>query len=175
MKTQCKSETFLFQTKTKRDLVAHFNGGLLLQQTKQITEIIKKFAGCFTDHRDADSIERTVEELLAQRIYTLALGYEDLNDHDELRNDPLLAVLAGKDDPTGTESPAWSTTMPLNKLGLPRIPLYSVSSMLDSCCLLGRRTANYGSEVVFSPERSRTEERSGFEGRQLSPATGQNR
>jgi hypothetical protein len=111
MKTQCKSEALLFQTQTKRDLVAHFNGGnicsdgggLLLQQTERITGIIKNFAACFTDHRDVDLIEHTVEELVAQRIYALALGYEDLNDHDELRHDPFLAVLVGKEDPTGKD------------------------------------------------------------------------
>jgi len=111
MITQCKSQALLFQTQTKRDLLAHFNGGsicsdgggLLLQQTERITGIIKNFAACFTDHRDADLIEHTVEELVAQRIYALALGYEDLNDHDELRNDPLLAVLVGKNDPTGKD------------------------------------------------------------------------
>lgn len=109
MKTHCNQQTFLFQAQNKRNLVAHFNGGsicsdaggLLLQQTEGITGIIKGFAACFTDHRDADLIEHTAEELVAQRIYALALGYEDLNDHDELRNDPLLAVLVGKDDPTG--------------------------------------------------------------------------
>jgi hypothetical protein len=76
-------------------------GGLLLRETEQATGIIAQFAGCFTDHRDPDLIEHTVEELVAQRIYALALGYEDLNDHDDLRNDPLLAVLAGKKDPLG--------------------------------------------------------------------------
>jgi len=109
MKTDCKQKTFLFQAQIKRDLVAHFNGGsissdgggLLLQQTEKITGIIKKFAACFTDHRDPDLIEHPVSQLIAQRIYALALGYEDLNDHDELRNDPLLAVLVGKGDPTG--------------------------------------------------------------------------
>ena len=109
MKTQCNSEALLFQTQTRRDVVAHFNGGnicsdaggLLLQQTERLTGIIKRFAACFTDHRDADLIEHTVEDLVAQRIYALALGYEDLNDHDELRHDPLLAVLVGKKDPTG--------------------------------------------------------------------------
>jgi hypothetical protein len=109
METQCNSETMLFQTKSKREVVAHFDGGnicsdaggLLLRQTEEATGIIKKFTACFTDHRDADLIEHTVEELLSQRIYALALGYEDLNDHDELRNDPLLAVLVGKNDPTG--------------------------------------------------------------------------
>jgi hypothetical protein len=111
MKTQCNQETFLFQTQNRRHLVAHFNGGnitsdaggLLLQQTERITGIIKRFAACFTDHRDPDLIEHSVEELVAQRIYALALGYEDLNDHDELRNDPLLAVLVGKDDPAGQD------------------------------------------------------------------------
>lgn len=111
MKTQCKQETFLFQTQNRRELVAHFNGGnitsdaggLLLQQTERITAIIRRFAACFTDHRDPELIEHSVEELVAQRIYALALGYEDLNDHDELRNDPLLAVLVGKDDPTGQD------------------------------------------------------------------------
>jgi hypothetical protein len=111
MKTQCKQETFLFQTQNRRELVAHFNGGnitsdaggLLLQQTERATGIIKRFAACFTDHRDPDLIEHSVEELIAQRIYALALGYEDLNDHDGLRNDPLLAVLVGKEDPTGQD------------------------------------------------------------------------
>jgi hypothetical protein len=110
MKTHCNQQTFLFQGQSKRNLVAHFNGGnicsdaggLLLQQTERLTGIIRRFAGCFTDHRDADLIEHTVEELVAQRVYALALGYEDLNDHDELRNDPLLAALVGKDDPTGS-------------------------------------------------------------------------
>ena len=109
MKTHCNQQTFLFQGQSKRNLVAHFNGGnicsdaggLLLQQTERLTGIIRRFAGCFTDHRDADLIEHTAEELVAQRVYALALGYEDLNDHDELRNDPLLAALVGKDDPAG--------------------------------------------------------------------------
>ena len=111
MKTDCNQKTFEFQAKNYRKIVAHFNGGnissdaggLLLKQTEQATGIIAQFAGCFTDHRDPDLIEHTVEELLAQRIYALALGYEDLNDHDELRNDPLLAVLVGKKDPTGKD------------------------------------------------------------------------
>jgi len=111
MKTRCNSDALLFQTQTRRDVVAHFNGGnicsdgggLLLRQTERLTGILKRCAACFTDHRDADLIEHTVEELVAQRIYALALGYEDLNDHDELRHDPLLAVLVGKKDPTGKD------------------------------------------------------------------------
>jgi len=109
MITDCNPKIFQFQTKNPRTIMAGFNGGdissdaggLLLRQTEQITGIIRRFSKCFTDHRDADFIEHTVEELVAQRVYALALGYEDLNDHDELRNDPLLAVMVGKDDPTG--------------------------------------------------------------------------
>ena len=56
---------------------------------------------CFTDHRNPNLIKYSVEQLIAQRIYALTLGYEDLNDHDQLRNDPLLVVLVGKDDPAG--------------------------------------------------------------------------
>jgi hypothetical protein len=109
MKTHCNQKTFDFQTQNSRKIVAHFNGGnitsdaggLLLQQAERITGIISQFAECFTDHRDPDLSEFTVKELLAQRIFALALGYEDLNDHDELRNDSLLAVMVGKKDPTG--------------------------------------------------------------------------
>jgi hypothetical protein len=109
METHCNQETLPFQTQNSRKIVAHFNGGnitsdaggLLLQQAERITGIVAQFADCFTDHRDPDLIEHSLQALVAQRVYAIALGYEDLNDHDELRNDPLLAVLVGKDDPTG--------------------------------------------------------------------------
>jgi hypothetical protein len=96
-----------------RDVLADFDGGditsdggaLLLRQTEQLTGIIRQFAACFADHRNRDLIEHTVEELVAQRVYALALGYEDLNDHDDLRADPLLATVVGKSDPTGKTRP----------------------------------------------------------------------
>jgi hypothetical protein len=78
-------------------------GGLLLRETERVTGILRQFAACFTDHRHPDLIEHTVDELIAQRVYALALGYEDLNDHDDLRHDPLLAVLVGKRDPLGRD------------------------------------------------------------------------
>ena len=110
MQTQCNPKQLYFQGLAPRKVVGSFDGGtitsdaggLLLQKTEQLTGIISQFADCFTDHRDPDLIEHTVEELVAQRIYALALGYEDLNDHDDLRNDPLLAVLVCKNDPTGS-------------------------------------------------------------------------
>ena len=73
----------------------------MLREVEKRTGIVAQFAGCFTDHRDRERIEHTVKELVAQRVYGLALGYEDLNDHEQLRRDPLLAVLAEKEDPTG--------------------------------------------------------------------------
>lgn len=76
-------------------------GGLLRREVEKRAGIMARFAECFRDHRAAEHIEHTVNELVAQRVYALALGYEDLNDHDELRRDPLLAVLAEKSDPTG--------------------------------------------------------------------------
>ena len=88
---------------------ADFSGGhlssdggcLLLRQVDVGLGLCSTLANCFTDLRDAQLIDHTVSELLAQRIHALALGYEDLNDHQTLRLDPLLAVAAGKVDPTG--------------------------------------------------------------------------
>ena len=109
MDTECNQQSFGFHPLGRREIVARFDGGritsdggaLLLRETERITAIIRQFAACFTDHRNPKRIEHTVNELVAQRIYALALGYEDLNDHDDLRYDPLLAVLAGKKDPLG--------------------------------------------------------------------------
>ncbi len=109
--TECTPESFSFQPLGRREVVARFNGGaissdggvLLLREVEERTQIIDQFSQCFTDHRSPLLIEHSVEELVGQRIYGLALGYEDLNDHDELRCDPLLAVAVGKADPTGSD------------------------------------------------------------------------
>ena len=76
-------------------------GGLLLREVEKRTGVIHQFAGCFRDGRNAKLIEHSVQELVGQRVYALALGYEDLNDHDDLRRDHLLATLVEKEDPTG--------------------------------------------------------------------------
>jgi hypothetical protein len=109
MTTECNSSYLDFPMLGPRQVLADFDGGAissdggapLLRKVEQLTGIIHQFAACFTDHRNPDLIEHTVEELVAQRIYALALGYEDLNDHDDLRRDPLLATVVGKGDPTG--------------------------------------------------------------------------
>ena len=109
MPTQWSGEQLSFQGLEQRQVVADFSagavtsdaGGLLLREVAEGSRILRSFAGCFTDHRDPELIEHSVAELVAQRVYALALGYEDVNDHDELRRDPLLATLVGKLDPTG--------------------------------------------------------------------------
>jgi hypothetical protein len=109
--TQCNTKDLFFQDLGSRDVVARFDGGqvtsdagaLLLREIEHKFHFIEQFARCFTDHRDPDLVEHTLPELLKQRIFGLCLGYEDVNDHDQLRHDPLLAVLADKKDPQGTE------------------------------------------------------------------------
>ena len=104
MTTECNAREFDFQALGSRAVTARFDGGaitsdaggLLLREVEAKTAILRRFAACLTDHRDPERIEHTVDELVAQRIFALALGYEDLNDHDTLRYDPLLAVLVGK-------------------------------------------------------------------------------
>ena len=111
MPTECTQGTFRFHSQSGREVVARFDGGtitsdgggVLLGAVERRTGILRQFAGCFVDHRDPDAIEHPVYDLVAQRVYGLALGYEDLNDHDELRADPLLAAVVGKTDPTGAQ------------------------------------------------------------------------
>jgi hypothetical protein len=76
-------------------------GGLLLREVAEGARILEGFAECFEDFRDSNLIEHSVLELVSQRVYGIALGYEDIIDHDDLRNDALLATLVGKTDPTG--------------------------------------------------------------------------
>jgi hypothetical protein len=71
-------------------------GGLLLSATDRAIRLVDRFAGCFSDQRRPDLIEHEVRTLVSQRVFGIALGYEDLNDHDQLRHDPLMATLIGK-------------------------------------------------------------------------------
>jgi hypothetical protein len=108
MPTDCSAKRFEFEAVERKLITANFDGGtltsnaggLLLGQLDRGLGLIQRFAECFTDRRDPRYVEHRLETLLGQRIFGLALGYEDLNDHDELRKDPALAVLAGKLKPT---------------------------------------------------------------------------
>ncbi len=111
MNTPCNDTDFYFEPLSDRQVIARFDGGtitsdggaLLLAEVERRTQILQRLAQCFTDHRDPQLLEHTTLQLLRQRIYALALGYEDLNDHDILRTDPLLATLVGKTDPSGQD------------------------------------------------------------------------
>jgi len=104
MPTQCKPLSFVFQGCQGRRVTAAFDGGsitsnagaLLLREIDRSMGLVDQVAGCFTDYRDPRLTEHSIRTLVAQRITGIALGYEDLNDHDELRHDPLLALLSGK-------------------------------------------------------------------------------
>src|SRR2546430_2854215 len=123
MTTECNQFAFGFHPLKRLEIRAQFDGGaissdgggLLLREVEKRIGILHQFASCFTDYRNPDLIEHSVEELVAQRVYGLALGYEDLNDHEELRNDPLLAVLVEKANPSSQVLAGKST---LNRLEL---------------------------------------------------------
>jgi hypothetical protein len=104
MQTECNPEQFEFSCVERRRVVAGFDGGtvssdagaLLLKRTDEAIGLIDRLAGCFVDERRADLIEHSVRTLIGQRVFGIALGYEDLNDHEQLRHDPVFGVLIGK-------------------------------------------------------------------------------
>ena len=107
--TECKTEQLSFGSLGRREMVASFDGGmissdggaLLLGEVDKHIGLIDRFAGCFIDGRACHLIEHPLRQLLAQRVFGLALGYEDLNDHDALRRDPVLAAVSGQADGLG--------------------------------------------------------------------------
>jgi hypothetical protein len=123
--TECIQDSFSFAPSFRREVVARFDAGpvssdggaLLLREVEQKIGLLPRLAACFDDHRDAGRIEHTVEQLIRQRVFALALGYEDLHAHDTLRHDSLLSLLTGKAEP-GTTPLAGKST--LNRLELTR-------------------------------------------------------
>jgi hypothetical protein len=107
--TQCNPSPFAFHPLGPRDVVGAFDGGkvtsdagaLILRELEVRFGFLSQFSGCFKDYRDPERIEHTVFDLVSQRVLGLCLGYEDLNDHDFLRFDPLFATAVGKTDPLG--------------------------------------------------------------------------
>lgn len=113
MNTVCHPNRFEYEGPDNRQIVGQFDGGhitcdggaILLDQVDSRIKLIEQLAGCFDDYRNPNKIEHQLEELLSQRVFGLALGYEDLNDHDDLRSDICLAAVCGKTDPTGADRP----------------------------------------------------------------------
>jgi hypothetical protein len=151
--TECSRPGFEFQTLDGRQVLAAFDGGkvtsdaggLLLREIDGRFGFLGRFAGCFTDHRDPDLIEHPLVDLLRQRVFGLCLGYEDLNDHDQLRHDPLLAVLVGKADPLGRRrvraadrGKALAGKSTLNRLELTRVRAGAGSRYKKIVAHLGR-------------------------------------
>jgi hypothetical protein len=109
--TECNDEQLQFQGLGRRAVVGDFQAGhttsdsglLLLREVAERTSVLKRFSLCFTDYRRQASVDHQVDELIAQRVFGLCLGYEDLNDHDTLRDDVLLAAAVGKTDPEGKQ------------------------------------------------------------------------
>src|SRR5438067_1072862 len=129
MPTECSRDLFGFAPVEGREVVAAFDGGaitsdagaLLLGASDRAIGMMERFAACFHDERRQDLIEHEVVTLVGQRVFGIALGYEDLNDHDELRHDPMMAVLAGKLEARRDDCAPVAGKSTLNRLELSRL------------------------------------------------------
>ena len=141
MPTECNADLFGFAPVEGREVVAAFDGGaitsdagaLLLGAADRAIKLTERLAACFHDVRRQDLIEHEVVTLVGQRVFGIALGYEDLNDHDDLRHDPVMAVLAGKLEARRDDCAPVAGKSTLNRLELSRLaarlaPTTSVSS-----------------------------------------------
>ena len=128
MQTDCIPDLFGFVPVEGRPVVAAFDGGsitsdagaLLLGATERATGLLDRFAACFRDARRQELIEHEVKTLIGQRVFGLAMGYEDLIDHDELRHDPVMAILAGKLEARREDCAPVAGKSTLNRLELSR-------------------------------------------------------
>ena len=128
MRPECIPDQFDFAPVESRRVVSDFGGGemtsdagaLLLGAVDRAVGLIDRFASCFEDHRCAELIEHSVRTLVGQRVFGIALGYEDLEDHDELRHDPTFAVLAGKLSANRKDCAPVAGKSTLNRLELSR-------------------------------------------------------
>ena len=128
MQTECSAKPSEFAPVEGRPVVAEFDGGavtsdaggLLLGAADKAIGLVGRLAGCFRDARDGRYIEHTVATLVGQRVFGIALGYEDLNDHDDLRHDPLMSVLAGKLEAWRPDCAPVAGKSTLNRLELSR-------------------------------------------------------
>jgi hypothetical protein len=128
MQTECSADLFGFAAVAGRAVVAGFDGGrmtseagaMLLGATDRQIRLVERFAGCFSDHRTAELVEHTVARMVGQRVFGIALGYEDLIDHDQLRHDPVMALLGGKLEAKRADCAPLAGKSTLNRLELGR-------------------------------------------------------
>jgi hypothetical protein len=128
MPTECNPQLFEFAPVGRRAVLAGFDGGaitsdagaLLLGATDRTIRLIARFAECFIDRRRPELVEHLVPTLIGQRVFGIALGYEDINDHDDLRHDPVMAVLAGKLQAWRSDCAPVAGKSTLNRLELSR-------------------------------------------------------
>ena len=126
MPTECNAEQLEFSCVERRRVVAAFDGGtvssdagaLLLGRADESIGLIDRLADCFIDQRRAELIEHTVRTMVGQRVFGIALGYEDLNDHEQLRHDPVLGALLGKLEARRSDCAALAGKSTLNRLEL---------------------------------------------------------
>src|SRR5271167_4464253 len=124
MPTECSAGQLEFEALGSRRVTASFDGGaitsnagaLLLRQTDRMIGLSRQAAACFSDGRDQDQVEHSLETLVAQRVHGIALGYEDLNDHDELRHDPVLGLISGKLEARRSDCAVLAGKSTLNRL-----------------------------------------------------------
>jgi Transposase DDE domain group 1 len=124
MPTECSAEQFEFEGFGRRRVVAAFDGGavtsdaggLLLRHTDRALGLIERVAACFQDNREQDQVVHRLPALVGQRIVGIALGYEDVNDHDELRHDPVLGLLADRLEPKRSDCAPLAGKSTLNRL-----------------------------------------------------------
>ena len=128
MPTECNPKPSEFARVAGRPVVAAFDGGrmtsdargLLLGATDKAIGLSARLADCFRDHRQQELVEHAVTTLVGQGVFSIALGYEDLNDHDDLRHDPLMAAVSGKLEARRSECAAVAGKSTLNRLELSR-------------------------------------------------------
>jgi Transposase DDE domain group 1 len=162
MQTECSADLYGFAPVEGRKVVAGFDGGtmtseagaMLLGATDGQIRLIERFAGCFTDYRDADLVEHTVRGLVGQRVFGIALGYEDLIDHDLLRHDPVMAVLGGKLEARRSDCAPLAGKSTLNRLELSReepTRYHKISYDAARSAMTRRRSKAYLSTYFSTP------------------------
>ncbi|MET4323143.1 hypothetical protein ABIB90_008224 [Bradyrhizobium sp. JR4.1] len=164
MQTECTADIFRFEAVEGCAVVAAFDGGaitsdaggLLLGGADGTIRMVDRLACCFDDRRSQAHVEHSVATLVGQRIFAIALGYEDLN--DPLRHDPLMAVLAGKLEARRADCAAVAGKATLNRLELSKPEpsrYHQISYDAEAVDLAVRRSVSGGASDGAAPDHAR--------------------